>query len=437
MTLPFRSYTSHLRFVAVVAIAAITATGCLDRRSGTVSSIETPQRPDPAEPGDPVCTVVGIAVEGGIAPLEATGYPVFQPPLVDGSNVVLHQPGAAATQTELVAFDAADDAVVQLTTNEVDDVLIDSQDGALLFERVEPGGQHQLIYSAGAGERVLDTAGETFARSWEADYVWATRRRVANDQASWRRAGGELVVWERGDDPVVYADATSPPDLHSNNVAFLRRNGEQTTVRVHQMGGSLVEITTVAGQVTPPSSGTTRVFWTEDSVFMSGTLDGEITLLDEGPCSLPASYGDRAVATCAETPAAPKATDPYWLFGNRLVVFDGTEVVHVPTTHPTTVVTPRISGDWVAWHAYPAFERMTERGKAMAGRIVGDDFLTVELGDVGMGCPTCQVPTPPPSLALSDTVAAWTYGQEAGRPISDGDVGYAILKPVCSEESQP
>jgi hypothetical protein len=352
-------------------------------------------------------------------------------PIVAQGLVYLHRRATfqsnANTDLEVFALEPQTGVETQVTANDVDEWLLDANDGALLLvRRRDTSGGWELLYRDAVREVSLDAT--TSSPGPGVDYGWDGQpvRLVRRDRAAWRTQ--DTVYYYDG-----YRVTSISSGLHGNNAPYLEGNtvvwaasgGGGREIYQHTPDGTR-RITNNSVDDWAPVASASRVFWLSGrAVHLREDRTGEVRVLAEGPCSPPAAYQGMAVFACD---GPPQAVEP-GLLGRRLWFFDGSSLREVPTLGGL-VYSPRLCGRRIAWIEYMNADSLCYPPREPSGTVVfwsGEEGSAPQaLGRVGSPCMCCNAIWPPAYLGLECDLLAWNYAQSS-EPERGAGIGYAVV----------
>jgi hypothetical protein len=373
---------------------------------------------------------------------------------LDGDTLLVHRRGTTASNSphdlELVAVVPATGEARQITTNGVDDTLLDARDGAVLF----------ATRSGDVGELVLERAGrrEVLQTGALPSPLYAERRPIrllSHDAAGW-------LTYDTTDTPGRYQptvrmyvdgvthvlsdglDGSQVPDVQGREAVWIGTVTSQPDVyyaTVVEGGVQRRRITDDPALDRDPMLGGSAIFWLADGVPTRHDLrTGETAVLGELTCTDLAVDGVLAVFTCTEEPL-----EGWWPpRGTTLWLWDGATLERlVQPEEPifeVALAAEAPGGPMVAFVTYGE----PEAGAFQLGTIwllrIGDPRrVPLELAAIGSGCWFCDSLWPPVVVRVQGALMAWNYAVAADEELEPWEmpeaIGYALLGEglVCGE----
>jgi hypothetical protein len=353
-------------------------------------------------------------------------------PVAAGGHVYFSRTGTtrsnSAFDREVFALDPVEDRAVQLTANDVDDLLLDARDGAQLLSRANADGRtRQILYRDSQREVVL--ARESAMGIFEARARGA--RLVATNRAAWLEQN--TVFYFDGTAVREVSAATRGsgwPTLYGGAVVWRGWDGNSNVLWVH-FRGETRRFAEGPIDAEVPVVSLARVYWLSQGRVLSRGLDtSETRIVDEGPCYELAvgAIGTAGVAmSCGARGAAWGDAFPRAV--RRIVYFDGERTRDVPTLGGY-VYTPRLDGARLAWFEF-------EREDALCavpsrGRLVfwsGDDRVQPQaVADIGAPCMCCDAYWAPLELSFERDLLAWNYARADELDVRAFGSAYAVVR---------
>ncbi|MEL6182685.1 MAG: hypothetical protein AAFS10_27250, partial [Myxococcota bacterium] len=377
--------------------------------------------------------LVALDMESVVHPVPflSNGALLFHDSGISPSNA-----GAAVPDLEILQLLPDSPQFQQVTFNDVDDFIVDANQGWALIQQQQRGGNSSTMALLNVEQPnsqavvplpTSDTGGIIFDLG---DEVMSHLSRVEPGAAIWLSESG-LILWtEQQGARRLTEERVQFPDLEQGRVVWSmwKDNGTRAVQlwdgqRVRQVSASTADVMGTA-LITE-----THLFWSERSptaqVVAYDLATETMRTVHEGSCLVTDAEGDSAVFVCSEDSEPSVFTTPssLWLTteGRTRRVRDA-----------AILIAARLHGQRLAWAEYDGPDAWCQgfaEGRLMVAGLEQEEPLEVDT--IGSGCWCCGAIWPPLKLELDEEHIAWNYALTDESSPRGGSIGYAKLAAEC------
>jgi|GEM_PF-1763435 len=451
--------TLHDLLATAAGLAALTLSGCLESRSGTLAdAVVDEDAAGDTSTGDLVAADDARACPSPRLTVAATGETARTPwrVAVTSPNQIVFSGDEWSYSADPVLrrFDVETGVVDAVPGTLEGDVLVDGVDGALLVLRPAGDNGERSLHYIDASRSVELASGDPneLILGHYAEYGWAAHA-VAPGVAAWRscerdaqgrcalarttgwRNGEVEVLWEQPVDAisaspprpivdragVLWAEPTGDPEVPESLIRSWS-SGAPTTVQ--QVEGAVSLVARVGGEV---------VWFAEDGVWRAST-GGAVNAITTQTCGNGYTDGEHLVMLCLDDAGGRAGLVDVWspfAYGTgALWLWDAADGLRQVSSDGAVRTAPRVDDGVVAWITYDEPDAgcyPPATGTVMVAPAAAPT-LSVAVGDVGSGCFCCDSIWPDMELSIGAGLLAWNYGlageSEAPEPFADPRGGY-------------